>query len=161
MQYEEYKERMEKQGREFVEAHDYRLLVEPVYMALPHVSKDMFCQLPDEVILDLSALHSKLVDERHVVDEQLAKVDGLMNELKHTRDALEEKLAEKDQEIQGLTDSIKKLVAKEGARTAECVSAYAALDALIRMLPASTVREFVMSATRRNLSAFADAAKQA
>lgn len=57
MTYEEYKSRMEAQGRKPVSFEDYASKVEAGYMAIiDHIDKDAYCALPDGAMEAISML---------------------------------------------------------------------------------------------------------
>lgn len=150
MQYEEYKARMEKQGRKPVSAEDYEKRIEPAYMAMTNTDKDEFCALPDGVIADIATLAEMERKAWRRVEQESQDVAALVV-----------KLGEREQEAKKLAEQVKGLEAGSFAAAARICAANAALDALLGTLPPAAVRKFIVAATRRNPAAFADAAKQA
>jgi len=143
MQYEEYKARMEKQGRKPVGIEDYEKRIEPAYMAMTNTDKDEFCSLPDGVIADIATLAEMERTAWRRVEQESQDVAALVV-----------KIGEKEQEAKRLAEHVKALEADSYDAAAKICAAHAALDALLGTLPASAVRDFILKATRRNPSAF-------
>ena len=70
MQYEEYKKLMAAQKREACGVDAYTAIVEPAYMALGDVDKEMFCKLPDKVVDAVSKLVRKVEAAYAALDEK-------------------------------------------------------------------------------------------
>lgn len=87
MTYEEYKSRMEAQGRKPVEPEHYDL-VETAYMALANADKDEFCQLSDRMIADIRIL----ANQRDSALTLLGATAGELGDLKGKCAELEKEL---------------------------------------------------------------------
>lgn len=143
MQYEDYKARMEKQGRKPVSAEDYEKRIEPAYMALTNTDKDTFCSLPDGVIADIATLAEMERKAWRRVEQESQDVAALV-----------EKIGEKEQAATKFAEQVERLKAESYEAAAKICAAHAALDALLGTLPSAAVRDFILRATRRNPSAF-------
>ncbi|MBR3087320.1 MAG: hypothetical protein IKH04_13065 [Kiritimatiellae bacterium] len=126
MTYEEYKQRMEAQGRKPVEIEHYDL-VETAYMALANADKDEFCQLSDRMIADIRIL----ANQRDSALTLLGATAGELGDLKG-------ECAELEKERSDLKDMNAELE-KELRRHEKLVSA------LLAELPAEKLRAFMLS----------------
>ena len=127
MNYNEYKSRMEAQGRKPVEPEHYDL-VETAYMALANADKDEFCQLTDRMIADIRILANQRDSARH--DAEVAEKERRETwvKLNETRDAL------------GIAKANVALLEKELRRHKTLV------DDLAMVLPPEKLRDFLLSA---------------
>ena len=79
MTYEEYKERMARQGRRIVTPETYDAYIEPAYMAT-EMDKDDFCELPDRAI-------DALGSQARAVRDLKAEIRKLNAEAKAAKDS--------------------------------------------------------------------------
>ena len=132
MQYEEYKARMEKQGRKPVGIEDYEKRIEPAYMAMTNTDKDEFCALPDGVIADIRILANQRESARHAANVAEEKAKAAIGDLRQAVDllaSLKDKYAEAGKQLR---------------RHEKLVSA------LLAELPAEKLRAFMLSMVDAN-----------
>lgn len=119
MNYEEYAERMKKQGRKPVEIEHYEDCVERAYMALGEVDKDEFCGLSDKTIAAISALARRVVKAERNARLAVEKMGGLEEKLDQTAHELVEKkkmLEETTQALLARNELLETLVANMAPR---------------------------------------------
>lgn len=126
MNYDEYKSRMEAQGRKPVEREHYDL-VETAYMALANADKDEFCQLSDRMVADIRILADQRDSARHAAKVAEEKAKAAIGDLRQAVDllaSLMDKYAEAGKQLR---------------RHEKLVSA------LLAELPAEKLRAFMLS----------------
>ena len=88
MTYEEYKERMAKQGRKPATPDLYTAYIEPAYMAT-EMDKDDFCKLPDRAIDALGSQARAVRDLQAAIMRLNAEVKAAKGALQNRGDELE------------------------------------------------------------------------
>lgn len=93
MTYEEYKERMAKQGRKPATPDLYTAYIEPAYMAT-EMDKDDFCELPDRAVDALGSQARAVRDLKAEIRKLNAEVKAAKGALQNRGDELKEALDE-------------------------------------------------------------------
>lgn len=110
MNYEEYADRTERQGRKPVEIEHYEECIEVAYMALGDVDKDEFCRLSDKTIAAIRMLADRVEKaEKSARDAEARAQDAAFHEQKaQEREAeTDKKLVEAMAKIDQLCDQIR------------------------------------------------------